>query len=491
MMNAALLALLAMAVSGNLRRPAGQLHDPDIWWHLADARILTTTHRFIQVEPYSFTVAGERWMDPEWLSEMPIWLGYRSLGLRGICLVTVIGLYANLLLVYWRSCGKTRHAGAAFWTAVLGSILMTVNSSPRTIIFAYLAMSAEMAILEAAERGKTHLLWLLPPVFCVWINLHGSWLIGMGLLVMYILCGAFSFKKGVFEQEGYSSRDRGRLLMVFTASMAALLVNPYGWRLIGSPFDMMVNQKLNIGNVQDWYPLAVNSILGMAAVLVIGLTIVANCICGRKWKVYELAFLLFAWFAAFDHVRFTFLASVVAIPMLAGDVARSFFDKPNEKTIPAMNALFAAGAVCAMVIFFPSEATLQEDLAAEFPLQTIASIQPSWRTYNQDILGGMMDFNYRSPMVDTRWDTFEYHGVLKDFLDIMRIQEPLKLLDKNRIDHVLIPENWPLAYLLERTPGWRVERREGTGDDTHVLFARTPAMGDQSQCAPASTHGNQ
>ncbi len=87
-------------------------------------------------------------------------------------------------------------------------------------------------------------------------------------------------------------------------------------------------------------------------------------------------------------------------------------------------------------------------------------------------------------MVDTRWDTFEYHGVLNGFLDIMRIQEPLKLLDKNRIDHVLIPEQWPLAYLLERTPGWRVERREGTGDDAHVLFARTPgAVGDQSQCA--------
>jgi hypothetical protein len=218
----------------------------------------------------------------------------------------------------------------------------------------------------------------------------------------------------------------------------------------------------------------------------------ANCIRGRKWKVYEVAFILIAWYTAFYHVRFTFLASVVTIPLLAGDVARSFLAKPNEKTIPAMNALFLAGAVCATAILFPSEATLQQDLAAKFPLRTIASIQPSWRTFNQDTLGGMMDLNSKSPMVDTRWDTFEYHGVLRDFLDIMRLQEPLKLLDKNQIDHVLVSEKWPLAYLLERSPGWRVERREGAGDDAYVLLAKTSgAGGDQSSCAAVSAQGKQ
>ena len=491
-MYAALLMLLVLVLTGNLGKPALQLCDPDIWWHLADARILTTTHHFIRVEPYSFTVAGERWIDPEWLSEMPFWLGYLSFGLRGVYLVTAIGLCANLLFVFCRSYWKTRHGAAAFWTAILGFMLMTVNDGPRTILIAYLAMSAEMAILEAAERGKTHLLWLLPPLFCVWINLHGSWIIGLGLLALYILCGMFSLKKGVFEQVGYSSKDRKRLLLVFLASVAALLLNPYGWRMIWNPFDMMVNQKLNIGTVQEWEPLNLGTVRGEAVLLAIGLMIVANCIRGRRWKVYELAFLFFAWFAAFDHVRFTFLACVLTMPLLTVDVARSFFAKPNEKTIPAVNALFVAGALWAMVILFPSEAALQEGLAMKFPLQTIASIQPSWRTYNQDSLGGMMDFNYKSPMLDTRFDTFESHGVLGDFLDIMRFQEPLKLLDKYQIDHVLVSEQWPITTLLERTPGWRVVTREGKGDDTVVLLAKTPGAGaNQSQCATVSAPGKQ
>jgi len=51
-------------------------------------------------------------------------------------------------------------------------------------------------------------------------------------------------------------------------------------------------------------------------------------------------------------------------------------------------------------------------------------------------------------------------GVLQDFFAISRIEEPFKLLDKYRIDHVLVPEGWSLVYLLKRTPGWQVVSRK-------------------------------
>ncbi len=76
----------------------------------------------------------------------------------------------------------------------------------------------------------------------------------MGFLGLYILCGLFSVKKGVFEQVGYSSKDLGRLLIVFFASVAALLVNPYGWRLIGNPFDMLLNMKTSVANRRNGNP---------------------------------------------------------------------------------------------------------------------------------------------------------------------------------------------------------------------------------------------
>jgi hypothetical protein len=139
------------------------------------------------------------------------------------------------------------------------------------------------------------------------------------------------------------------------------------------------------------------------------------------------------------------------------------------------------------VRFFPNEALLQKGLVAEYPLQSIASIQPSWRTFNSEKFGGLMDFNAKPTILDTRYDTFEHHGVLKDYLAIMNFQEPFTLLDKYRIDHVLIYENTQLSYLLEHTPGWRVEKREGAGDNSFMLFARdSNAAGNPVSCTEVS-----
>jgi hypothetical protein len=487
MMNAAVLVLLVLYATGFLFQPELPLRDSDIWWHLANARILITTDSFIHVEPYSFSVAALPWINPEWLSEIPFWLGYRTLGLTGIYLVTVIALCANILFVYWRSCLKARHAGAALGTAALGFLLMTISAGPRTILIAYLVLSAELAILEVTERGKKYLLWLLPPLFCVWINLHGSWIIGLGLLGLYILCGLFTLKIGVFEQEAFSSQDRTRMILVFLASVALLLANPYGWRLIWNPIDMLLNQKQMMSIAQEWQPLNIGTGAGISAWLCIALMIVANCVRGRKWKIYELAFIFFAWFEAFNHIRFTFLACLLIVPMLTADVARSFCSPPDEKTIPAMNALFVAVALCIIAYFFPTESRLQRSLAAQFPLQSIAAIQPSWRTFNQDAVGGMMEFNAKPTFYDTRYDTFVHNGVLQDYLRIVHLEEPLKIFDKYRIDHVLTQAASPLSNLIEHSPGWRVEMREGAGRDAYELLERIPsAAQDNSSCAAAT-----
>jgi hypothetical protein len=484
LMNAALLVLVALYSTGILFQPELPQRDVDLWWHLANARILTTTHSFIHVEPYSFSVAAQPWINPEWLSEMPFWLGYKTLGLTGIYLVTVLALCANILLVYWRSCLKARNAGAALGTAALGFLLMTISAGPRTILIAYLALSVELAILEASERGKTGLLWLLPPLFCIWINLHGSWIIGLGLLGLYILCGAFTLKVGVFEQDAFSSPNRTRLILVFLTSAAALIFNPYGWRLIWNPIDMLLNQKQMMSIAQEWQPLNISTGAGIASWLCIALMIVANCVRGRKWKVYELAFIFFAWFEAFNHIRFTFLACLLIIPMLTVDVARSFCSPPDEKTIPAMNAIFAAAVLCVIAYFFPTETRLQKSLAAQYPLQSIAAVQPSWRTFNQDAVGGMMAFNAKPTFYDTRYDTFVHHRVLADYLGVVHLVEPLTIFEKYRIDHVLVQADSPLSTSIERAPGWRVEMREGTGPDAYELLAKTPGpVQDISPCS--------
>lgn len=84
-----------------------------------------------------------------------------------------------------------------------------------------------------------------------------------------------------------------------------------------------------------------------------------------------------------------------------------------------------------------------------------------------------MDFHRKPVFVDSRDDTFEHHGVLQNFFAIESLHDPLQLLDRYRVDHALIHANTPLSFVLERSPNWRVEMREGAGDSAYELFAKT------------------
>lgn len=482
LMDMAVLLLVAVVFSG-LHSPGHVLNDVDIWWHLADARYVTETHHFMHADIYSFTVRGERWVNPEWLSEMPFWLGYKMFGLIGVSYATLLGIGANVLLLYWRGYRKAGNPAVALWTAVLGFSLMLVNTNARTILFGYVALSAELAILEAAERGKSRLLWLLPVIFCVWINLHGSWVIGLFLLAVYIAAGWFNVDLGLFQQKAMAPDERARYLRVFALSVLVLFINPYGWRLVWNPFDMALNQNLNIANVAEWQPLNLAWLGGKFALIAIALMVLANAFHTRKWRIYEFVFIFFAWYSAFDHARFTFLAALLTTPMLTADLTRSFFPRFDSKTIPAMNLVIAVLCVGVMAWYFPAPPKLQQRMKTDWPLQTIASIQPTWRTVNQEHLGGMMAFEGKPSFIDTRWDIFEHHGEMKDFISMLRLDNSLCLLDKYKIDHVFIRQDESLAYLLDHTAGWSVVRQEGTGHDQYTLFARNAGY---EACCPVS-----
>jgi len=470
----ALLLMFPVMMTVALNRNLKLVTDPDIWWHMADARQVFAEHHFQRTETMSFTVAGQPWVNPEWLSEIPYWLGYRAFELRGLYLVTWLVLSANLLLFYWRSYLRSRHPGAALLASALGLVLMTVNAGPRTIAVAYLAMAFELMILESAERGKAWLLWLLPPLFCVWINLHGSWLIGIGLFVLYILCGSFSVHKGVFDQQGFSRAYRHRLLIALGLSVIALYANPYGSRLVWNPFDMMLHQKLNIANVQEWMPLSLSSPAGLTAFAAICFLVVASGLKSRKWRVYEIAFVFFAWYAAFAHMRFLFLAAVLTVPFFAEEILRTFDLRSDAKSVPAKNAIVVLAAACVIAFLFPSERALETRVAQSFPLNSIAAVQPSWRTLNSSHIGGRMAFESKSTFIDSRYDIFEHRGIMLDYLKAVSSIDTLEILDHYRIDHVIIPEPTPLAYLLQHTPGWQIVSTEKLPGGAYVTFARDP-----------------
>jgi hypothetical protein len=124
---------------------------------------------------------------------------------------------------------------------------------------------------------------------------------------------------------------------------------------------------------------------------------------------------------------------------------------------------------------YPSEASLKKMLGMMFPLETISSVEPSWRTYDWDYIGGMMDFESKPVFIDTRFDSFEHLGVMGDARGILNGQNSFALLDKYHVDHALVKDDVPIAYLLKQNPGWRLEKEEKAWEGEYLLFSKVIA----------------
>jgi len=465
------LMVLSVMFSQALRAPDKLFGDPDLWWHLSNARILFTQHHFIWSEPYAYTVFGKQWVNPEWLAEVPFWLGFHFLGAYGIYLVTWGLIFANAVLVFLRS---DRGAGPepAFWASVAGLALFTINAGARTILCGYILLSILFLVLDLYESHRSKMIWTVPIIFCIWVNTHGSWLVGLLILAMYTVPGWFRLHMGAFEQEKRETAVQNTLVIVFALSIAALFINPYGWHLVWNPFDMIFKQKLNISSIEEWQPLNLEYIIGKAAVLVIGVMLGAGMLKGRKWKVYEILWVLFAWYAAFDHIRFTFLAGVIVTPFLAKDFGGLIWTEPAKKEFPVANGLLAVAALFLCISMIPTPKQDKKVMDKAFPDSLISMVQPSWRTFNQYELGGRFDFDGRRDFVDSRVDTFEHAGVFGDYMNAINIKTSFELLDKYKIDHILFKEKTPLIYLVEHSQQWNVVKRDGDW----VLLERKPQI---------------
>src|SRR5436853_3586493 len=66
--------------------------DPDLWWHLANGRLMLATSSIPHVDVYSFSAAGHAWVMHEWLADLGMYLLYQAGGLPWL-----VGVFAGVV----------------------------------------------------------------------------------------------------------------------------------------------------------------------------------------------------------------------------------------------------------------------------------------------------------------------------------------------------------------------------------------------------------
>jgi len=450
----------------------GGMNDPDIWWHLRNAESLLKYQQLPRHDAYSFTVAGHPWINHEWLAEIPYYLAWQAGGLVGIKSLSLVLAGLIFLGLLYLSYQESRNLKASVLACCFATFLAVVSFGPRTILFGYAYLVVLLIMLQRLRRTGRAPLWLIPPLFCLWVNTHGSWL--LGLIVFFLIAAAGLVKRswGRVEAEPWTPSQLRKLAATGLASVGALFINPFGYRLVFYPFDLAFRQKLNIAHVAEWVSVDFHDLRGKVVLVLLASLLLSTLLRNHRWKLAEVCLVVFALYCGLTYIRFLFLVGILAAPVLAKILD---FVPPYRPEIDKrlLNALLMVLMVGGMVRYWPTAAELALSVRKDYPAQVLPFLKthpPAGPMLNFYLWGGYLGWHDRNlkVFIDSRLDIFEYAGVLQDYLDLLGLTKSQDILDKYGIRYVLFPPNEPLTYTLRHDPGWKVIY----SDQVSVLFER-------------------
>jgi hypothetical protein len=392
---------------------------------------------------------------------------------------------AAMLGLYFYGTVRSGNCKAGFVSAGLMCSLAFLSFTLRPQMFGYLSFVALLIVLEWFRKGASWTLWTLPILFLFWVNAHGSFIVGIGVLAVYLCCGLKSFRIGSIEAIAWTAKQRMQLELALLGSLAMLPLTPYGTELAVYPFDMMFSQPINVNNISEWRPMPFDQTFGKIFLVVAVLLVVLQLMYRFTWRFEEALLAVGGTVMACVHARMLLLFVPFVVPIFATMMARLLPPYQRAKEHYILNGVLIVGVLAAMTYYFPSRDFLQKQLAAYFPIQAVDyldSHEVPGPMLNAYYFGGYLVNTGRKVFIDGRGDLYERSGVLADYIRLSELQPgAFSILNRYQIASCLLYRTEKLAVVLEHSPEWK----KIYTDDTAVLFvragnseARTPGQGN-------------
>lgn len=220
--------------------------DPDLWGHVRFGLDILRDGSLPQGDPYSFT-SDREWINHEWAAEIVTGAAFLGAGNAGLVILKLAAVGGSLLLLdrMLRREG-VRDGRRRDWMGA-AAVITTVQQAHhvRPQLFSLLFFTVLLAcLLKSSKPDGRRWLLALPPLFAVWANFHGGWIVGGALLMLWTVGSAASARSHGFRPVVLLAAAGG-------ASLTATLANPYGvglWRFLWD--------TVGIGraDITDWQP---------------------------------------------------------------------------------------------------------------------------------------------------------------------------------------------------------------------------------------------
>ena len=219
--------IFAVALAAALPYALKIAADHDLWWHVRTGQMILEHRALPGTDPFSFTAEGAPWTNHEWLSDAGLAAIYAVGGDRALSLwrtgllLAVLAAFTRLL---WR---RMPHPLFVVGGVLLATPLIRIFINLRPHSYTYLFTLLFLIAFEGARR-RPKLLLCLPPLMALWANLHGGFILGLGLLTV----GFAARWIGLDGPTAADASERRHWLVAYPLALAAPVINPYGIGLL-------------------------------------------------------------------------------------------------------------------------------------------------------------------------------------------------------------------------------------------------------------------
>ena len=208
--------------------------DMDLWGVMSLGALLDQNPgHFPYFDPFSYTAKGSPWVYHEWGSGVVFYQFFKYGGSAALfwlklLLVEVMLVLSCHLYLLGGLRKRTMHMNrfsevlyAACLPLTLYLLFPNVSSTIRCQLFSFMGFALYLFILKRHSQGRLkYAIWLLPLLMILWTNLHGGFILGLGVIGLYLLYHWFSGHRHQSES----------LAVVLVLSLLSTIINPYGIR---------------------------------------------------------------------------------------------------------------------------------------------------------------------------------------------------------------------------------------------------------------------
>ena len=462
--------------------------DVDTWWHLKVGDWIVEHLAVPHTGILSRTAANRPWVAYSWGYEVLLSRAYAWFGLLGIGIFGTFLTLAVAYALYW----MIRRLSGRFWLAcVLTGLVCSAflfNGMPRPFFFSMVLFSITLTLLlEANRSGRVQILYWLPPIFLLWVNLHIQFIYGLflvGLLVAVSVAQRLAYKFGIAPLVLLSpTLPATKLVVLFGACLVATCVGPNSYHPYVAVYEYS-KAKFAYSVIQElqpltfrWYHDYAELLLAAAGFFAVGWQ--------KKLDPFKLALLTVASVVAFRTMRDAWFicisaaACIADVPALESEHGRTDQDRTeHERPESWIEKIGLAVAVVLLLALFArgtgfNQRGFDRAISAQYPVNAINFLRRNpvpGPLYNNLNWGGfLMWYMPDYPVaIDGRNDLYG-DELDKIFYESESAGESYKTdpyLDEAGV--VLLDSKLPLAKVLTVDPRFRLVFH----DEIATVFAR-------------------